>query len=318
MDLIRSLGYLALGSRLRRISDQIMKDGIRIYETRGISFEPRWFPVFYLLKDGQERTVSEIARELRFSHPAVVQIANSMQKHGMLESLTGMDDKRTRVISLSETGRKLLPQLMPVWEEIREAVEQAGKSASADLLATLDRIESALAEESLLSRAETVRKRKLDDDIRIIEFSPESALHARAFRELNEEWLRKYFVIESHDREMLENPVEYIIEPGGCIFLAELGTEIVGTCALIYSSPGVFELAKMAVTERAQGRQIGKRLAMVIIERAVSLGAKSIFLESNSKLTPALNLYRKLGFRFEDPPQSSEYARADVYMKLEL
>ncbi len=46
MDLIKSLGELALGSRLKRLSELIMKDGIRIYRSNGIDFQPKWFPVF--------------------------------------------------------------------------------------------------------------------------------------------------------------------------------------------------------------------------------------------------------------------------------
>ncbi|MFT7688506.1 MAG: hypothetical protein ACI9FB_003870, partial [Candidatus Azotimanducaceae bacterium] len=51
MDLLRDLGALGLGSRLKRLSDQLMQDGIRIYRETGVDFEPKWFPVYYYLSE---------------------------------------------------------------------------------------------------------------------------------------------------------------------------------------------------------------------------------------------------------------------------
>lgn len=317
-DVIASLGYLALGSRMRRLTDMMWRDVTSIYAQRGIDFEPRWFPVYYLLSLGEARTISEIARELDYTHPAVVQIANAMQKRGLISSSVQAGDKRTRALALTKQGKALLQEIQAVWEEIRVAVEEVCASASADFLQTIARLEAATAEESLLARAERIRRQKLDNEVRIITFDKKNPDHAAAFCRLNEEWLQKYFVIEPHDREMLNDSVGYIIKPGGMIFLAVWGDEFVGTCAMIPSKPGEYELAKMAVTERAQGRQIGKRLGQTCLDWAIAKGAQAVFLESNSRLTTALNLYRKLGFRFEEFPQKSEYSRADVYMKIML
>ena len=75
-----------------------------------------------------------------------------------------------------------------------------------------------------------------------------------AFRELNEAWIRKYFGIEEHDREMLGDPEGYILQAGGQIVMAFAGERAVGCCALIPMRPGVFEVAKMAVAEDARDR----------------------------------------------------------------
>ncbi len=258
-DLIASLGYLAIGSRMRRLTDTMWKDVAKIYERRGIEFEPRWFPVFYLLMDSN-KNISEVARELNFSHPAIVQIANAMQKRGLLTSSVSKEDRRTRTLALTRKGRDLQRNIEPVWEEIRSAVEETCISATADFLQVLARLEAANDEMSLAERAERIYQQKLDSIILIIGFDKQNPAHAEAFSKLNEEWLQKYFTIEPHDREMLDDPAGYIINPGGTIFLAQRNDEFVGTCAMIPAPRQEFELAKMAVTERMQGRQIGKRL----------------------------------------------------------
>jgi GNAT superfamily N-acetyltransferase len=151
--------------------------------------------------------------------------------------------------------------------------------------------------------------------ITIEPFAPEYAAY---FRSLNEEWLNKYFHIEPHDMEVLSDPAHQIVKPGGEIFFAKLDGIVVGTCALAKVDQETFELAKMAVTESAQGLGIGKMLAHAVIKQAHACGAKKIFLETNSKLTPALELYRRVGFVEAERPFQTVYERSNVYMELKL
>jgi len=76
----------------------------------------------------------------------------------------------------------------------------------------------------------------------------------------------------------------------------------------------------MAVTEKYQGLKIGEKLAIVAIDKARSLGEKSIFLETNSKLVHAIKLYKKLGFKLKKYPkrETEHYQRADTYLVFEF
>ena len=151
-------------------------------------------------------------------------------------------------------------------------------------------------------------------DIAIIDYKP---AHQPAFRALNHEWIAHYFTIEPIDNEMLDNPEGYILAPGGHIFMAQHGAEIVGTCALIHVRAGVYELAKMAVAPRAQGLGIGWLLGQAAVAKAREVGARRVELLSNSRLTPALSLYEKLGFRHVPAPPTA-YQRTNVQMVLDL
>lgn len=150
--------------------------------------------------------------------------------------------------------------------------------------------------------------------ISIVDLQPN---HVTAFKELNYEWISKYFEVEESDRKMLEDPYQFIIDKGGAIFIALLDQEPVGTCALIKKSDEEYELAKMAVSPKAQGKQIGYKLGLAIIERARSLSAKSVYLETNSNLKPALALYKKLGFA-DSCGHQSPYSRCNVEMEMVL
>ena len=92
--------------------------------------------------------------------------------------------------------------------------------------------------------------------------------------------------------------------------MAQLGDLIVGTCALIKTGDTSYELAKMAVSPQHQGLGIGKKLCQQAIEEAQKLGATYLYLESNQQLTPALTLYKSLGF-VEVPIGDTPFARAN-------
>lgn len=152
-------------------------------------------------------------------------------------------------------------------------------------------------------------------EVKIFELRNEA--DALAFRDLNIEWIERYFEVEPKDHKVLSDPYTYIINPGGAIFMAEYDGGIVGTCALVKDDENTYELAKMAVTPKAQGKQIGYLLGKAIIEKARALGGKTLYLLSNTGLAPALSLYKKLGFR-EVPLANSQYTRTDIKMELSL
>lgn len=139
-----------------------------------------------------------------------------------------------------------------------------------------------------------------------------------AFRRLNEEWICRYFEMETTDEAALQDPWGRILNAGGKIFLAVQNDAAVGCCALVAKSPTEFEVAKTAVTERARGAGIGRQLLQRVIAEGRSLGARRLYLETNQKLVPAIRLYESVGFRHVPPERvvPSPYTRANVYMEL--
>jgi putative acetyltransferase len=143
---------------------------------------------------------------------------------------------------------------------------------------------------------------------------------ATAFRTLNEEWITRYFTLEKKDREILGDPDGKILKHGGHILMVWLGQQAVGCVALIPMGDGVYELSKMAVSPEMRGLGLGRRLLLEAITLAKRIGARSLFLGSNSKLQSAVHLYESVGFRHV-PAESipdMPYVRANVFMELPL
>ena len=152
-------------------------------------------------------------------------------------------------------------------------------------------------------------------DIKIVGFTDE---WAAGFASLNYEWIEKYFAIEGHDREILDDPRKFVVDLGGQIFVAVADGRAVGTVAMIPSSDSVMELTKMAVSPAFQGHGIGDKLMARCVEYAQEIRIKTIFLESHTKLAPAISLYQKHGFVEVPGDPHSLYVRADIRMELAI
>lgn len=147
--------------------------------------------------------------------------------------------------------------------------------------------------------------------VEIIPFSQDLKEHIKI---LNKAWLQKYFKVEEKDELTLSNPQEEIIDKGGFIFYAKLNDEILGTFSLLKVDNETFELSKMAVSDKAQGLGIGNQFLNFCIEFAKENNIKRLFLYSNTKLLPAIHLYKKFGF-IEIPLEDGVYERADIKME---
>lgn len=152
------------------------------------------------------------------------------------------------------------------------------------------------------------------ENLEIIAYQPE---FAKDFYSLNVEWLEKYFYVEPYDEKVLSNPQEYVLDPGGFIFFAKYNNEIVGVISII-NQKTFFELSKMAVLPKYQGLKIGLQLMNFCVEFAKNQQWKSITLYSHRKLVPAINLYKKMGFKEIPVEENSHYERSDIKMLLNL
>ena len=141
---------------------------------------------------------------------------------------------------------------------------------------------------------------------------------AKAFADLNYQWIEESYGVEPHDRELLDHPYNSVIADGGEIFFAIVGEEVAGTVAMVKLDDNHFELAKMAVSPVFRGRKIGDALMRACIEFARSKRAKNIILESNTKQEAAISLYRKYGFVEIPLDPNSLFVRANIRMELAL
>jgi DNA-binding MarR family transcriptional regulator len=315
MKFFDQVGKMALGSRVRFLAEKISEDAAQIYQSYGNDLQPKWFPVFYVLSMKKDSTVTAIAEQIGHSHASVSKILTEMSKAGLVTEKIDSSDRRRTKVSLSKKGRTLSKKMKDQYADVNAAIEEISSQASNDLWAAMEEWEYLLSQKALRDRVLEKKKQRESKNVKIEAYRPK---YKKAFYQLNKEWITTYFKMEKPDRDALGNPKKYILDKGGFIFVAVLNKKPVGVCALIKRKDlGCYELAKMAVSPQAQGKNIGSLLGQAVIEKAKSLKADRLFLESNTRLKPAMRLYEKLGFqKIAGPP--TPYERCNIQMELKL
>lgn len=128
MNLYQSLGYLVLGSRLRRMSETFLAEINRIYQNEGIEFEASWFPVFYLLSKNESLSIKELSEQTEVSHPAASQLITNLKNKNIVETSVCTDDGRRQLVQFTEKGKAILNQILPIWEAINTSMMELAES----------------------------------------------------------------------------------------------------------------------------------------------------------------------------------------------
>lgn len=315
-NMFKKTGKMALGSRLRLFTAKITEDAAQIYALYGVEFSPKWFPVFFVLSEEGEKTITEIANEIGHSQPSVTKIIQEMLLSGLVENKLKSTDKRRNVVNLTPKGMLLSETIRVQCSDVDAAIESVIAEATHNLWEALEEWEFLLEQKSLFRRVQEQKKLRESNLVQIVEYDDQ---YQSVFKSLNEEWISAYFEMEEADYKALDNPKEYILDKGGKIFVALYNNDPVGVCALIKmnDSNHNFEMAKMAVSPKAQGKNIGWLLGQALINAARELGASKIYLESNTILKPAINLYQKLGFQ-KIAGNPTPYKRCNIQMELNI
>lgn len=303
---------LALGVLLKRLTDRLYSTIDQVYRDCGVNFQGSWFAPLVSIAASGSQSITELANEIGLSHPAITHISKQLLEADLVHESADPADGRRRLLSITPAGEQLLRELKPVWDGITETTRDYFARTGHDVFAALKAYEKQLDKGDLHADTLAAIQHHRQTSVEIIDYQPELA---KDFYELNVEWLKKYFFIEALDEKILSDPEKAIIQPGGVIIFARYQQQIVGTCALIASVPGHYEIAKMAVTDQYQGLGIGRKLLHAIIERFHQLKGKQLTLETNRKLETAVGLYRAAGFVPVPPPEGEKvYQRADLHM----
>lgn len=310
---LQTYGSLMLASRLRRLSDQLYAGVDISYLAAGVELTSRCFPLLLLLRDNGPTAITALAAQIGQTHPVVVQLGRKLLDAGVVAEMPDAKDERRRLLALSDAGQVLLRNMAPLWDDVRAAVDVVFEQGAPQLMASLDRAEARLQSQGFGETIAACRRQRERAAVEIIDYA---AQYGADFKRLNIEWLERYFYVEALDDKVLSDPQRSILDDGGQIFLARLDGKIVGTCALIHAGDGSIELSKMAVTPECQGLGIARRLIERAFDAFEASGAQLLFLESNSKLAPAIRLYESSGFtHVARPAGDAHYQRADVYME---
>lgn len=314
MGFFNQAGKMALGSRLRMLTEKITEDAAQIYQLYDVDLQPKWFPVFYVLSAGEQKTITAISKEIGHSHPSVSKIISEMAEKGIVAEKSDRSDGRRNMVSLTRKGKEINTKIQNQYADVSRAIDDISAQSRHDLWKAMEEWEFLLVQKTLLRRVAEQKKLREAADVEIVPYAPK---YQKNFKLFNEQWITSYFKMEAADHKALDNPKGYILNKRGYILVALYRGEPAGVCALIKMEDGKydFELAKMAVSPAFRGKNIGWLLGRAAIEKARSAGASRLYLESNTILEPAIKLYHKLGFQ-KVAGHPTPYERCNIQMEL--
>lgn len=302
---------LGVGTRMRRLQEQLTADADRIYAEAGLKFRVSYFHAVYALSELGSMPIGDIARLAGFSHSAVSQTVKKMTSEGLVET-TAMDDGRQKCVQLTAAGKAMVDEVRPIWRDLEAINTEAGASK---LLAGIDAMEATYTEKSLYDRVKERQAARQTMAAPSFTLVPYDDAYRQAFYDMNRRWLEEYFEVEPIDEMVLSDPETHILAKGGEIFFTVANGKPTGTVAMKLQKPGVFELTKLAVDPSVQQGGMGRALCQHVIDRFKARGGTLLYLETNTKLAPAIRLYEKLDFVEVTPPEPSPYERANYYME---
>ncbi|MCB4767182.1 MarR family transcriptional regulator [Ancylobacter sp. Lp-2] len=153
-DILRALGHLPLGSRLKRLGEQLQADTQYLLDELDPLLLSGQHPFLLALDRLGPLTVGDLAQALGVSQPGVTRTVARLVERGLVETGPGPDDQRQKIVALSAAGRELVEVAKAeLWPRIDAAVAELCAGLDGPLLAQLTAIEDRLVAEPLHLRA---------------------------------------------------------------------------------------------------------------------------------------------------------------------
>lgn len=153
-DIIRDRPHLFLGSRLKRLAEQMQADVTIVAQRAGIPVQPGQYPLLTMLDEHGPQTIGDLAQALGTSQPAITKISERLVEAGLIEINRSDADRRQKLVSLSAGGRRAIERSRrEVWPVVEAAVRELTDDLQGPLLEQINEIEARLTARPLNSRA---------------------------------------------------------------------------------------------------------------------------------------------------------------------
>jgi len=155
MDIVKELGYLTLGTRLKRLGERLQSQTQVLLDAAGTDLPASYYPILAALDRLGPANVGALTEAVGISQPGVTRMLEKLEAEDLVRSEQSAADRRVRSIELSKAGRQLVSKAKrAVWPVIEAAVADACDGRAQSLLTALSALEEALAVAPLSVRAE--------------------------------------------------------------------------------------------------------------------------------------------------------------------
>ena len=160
-DVVRELGHLTLGTRLKRIGERLQSQTQRILDAHELNIQAAQFPFLAAIDRLGPLTVGEMAETVGMTQPGATRALGQLETEGLVEITQAVDDARRKSVTLTKQGKRLVEiGKRDVWPLIDAAVKETCRKLSGSLLEQLAELEDGLSDEPIDRRAARIHGKR--------------------------------------------------------------------------------------------------------------------------------------------------------------
>jgi DNA-binding MarR family transcriptional regulator/ribosomal protein S18 acetylase RimI-like enzyme len=310
-DVIRDRPHLFLGSRLKRLAEQMQGDVMLVTQRAGITIQPGQYPLLAALDEHGPQTIGELAQGMRMSQPAITKNVDRLVDARLIKVSRGDADRRQKVVSLSAAGRRMLElSKHEVWPLVEAAVKEVTDDLSGPLLEQVAEIEARLAARPLSSRAAAAATPRLiaatDPDVPSI-----VALMNLAFRSGGADagWTTEADCFEGNRTSESLLRQDMAANPGARMLIWRRPSDgsLLGCVWLEPEGDGVWYLGSLSIDPREQNTGLGRKLLAAAENWVFERGGREIRMTVINVRDTLLAWYARRGYTLANETKPFPY-----------
>jgi DNA-binding MarR family transcriptional regulator/GNAT superfamily N-acetyltransferase len=259
--------------------------------------------VLYELANREESTAAELCATLGLDPGYLSRILTGFEKDSLIDKRESSKDTRLTLLALTRKGRQAFEPLNARSDEqVKEILSKLSPAKQADLLHSMQTIESLLGPGIASKKAYVLRQHRPGDMGWVV------WRHGLLYSQ-------EYGYDERFEALVAEIVAEFVekFDPArDRCWIAEKDGENAGSVFLVKNSQTVAKLRLLLVEPSARGMGLGKQLVSECVRFARRAGYKKILLWTQSELVAARSIYQSAGFKVIERKKHSSWSRKDL------
>lgn len=309
-DVIVGNPHLFLGSRLKRLAEQMQADATAFTQRAGVSVPAGMFAVLATLDEGGPQTISMLAVALGVSQPSMTKSIGKLVDAMLVRVKKGETDKRQSVVALTDGGKAVVEEgRKHIWPLVDAAVHDLISDLSGPLIEQLDQIEHRLSAQSIsdraASKAPVVLRPAIDSDVPAI-----VSLLNQAYRgsDTGASWSSEAALIDGDRTNETLLRGEIASKPDATLLVWDLWNGIQGCVWLEPLDDVTWYLGSLAVSPLLQNAQAGRRLLGAAEDWVRARGGRLIRMTVVNVRDTLIAWYERRGYQLTGESEPFPYS----------
>jgi len=161
-DFIAALGQPFLARRFQRLVESFVDDIEKFLLDANLTAPARGLSTLLLIDDMPGLAIMQVARQVQMSHPLMINLLSQLEQLKLVHFTPDENDKRRRLIFLTEDGQAAVAHLRALLPIINAAYAELAREINIDLTTVVNRIDDALARRGFRQRLDIIAEIRAD------------------------------------------------------------------------------------------------------------------------------------------------------------